>query len=84
MSRAAVFDGAGRVRIAEQTAELTSPRDAVLAVEACGICGSDVTSFRTGAYVSSGQVMGHEFLGRVVSAGPEAAVRVPATIRTTA
>ena len=76
MSRAAVFDGPGRVRIAEQTAELTSPRDAVLAIEACGICGSDVTSFHTGAYVSAGQVMGHEFLGRVVSAGPEAAVRV--------
>ena len=39
----------------------------VIAVEACGICGSDIHNWDTGAPV--GLIMGHEFCGRVVDPG---------------
>jgi len=43
--------------------------DIVIRVKACGICGSDLHSYTTGALVKPGQVMGHEFCGEVVAVG---------------
>jgi threonine dehydrogenase-like Zn-dependent dehydrogenase len=76
MSVSAIFQGPGRVDLTDRPVPAPGPLDAVIAVEACGICGSDLTSYRDGAYVSPGQVMGHEFLGSVVAAGSECRVRV--------
>ena len=45
------------------------PDDMLLKVIACGICGSDVHSYKVGAYVQPGQVMGHEFVARVEKIG---------------
>jgi threonine dehydrogenase-like Zn-dependent dehydrogenase len=43
--------------------------DVIVAVEACGLCGSDVHAVQNGAY-PAGHVPGHEFSGRIVAVGP--------------
>ena len=47
------------------------PEDVVVAVAACGICGSDLHTYLHGSFVEPGQVMGHEFVGEVVEAGAD-------------
>lgn len=42
--------------------------EVVLRVAACGICGSDLSCYKTGVF--SGAVLGHEFAGVVSSIGP--------------
>jgi threonine dehydrogenase-like Zn-dependent dehydrogenase len=76
MSLAAVFRSPGTVDVVDQPEPVLGPSDALLQVEACGVCGSDVASYRLGAYVSAGQVMGHEFVGVVVATGPESRIDV--------
>ncbi|MBB3042847.1 zinc-dependent alcohol dehydrogenase [Nocardioides soli] len=76
MSASVVFQGPGWVDLAERPVPEPGPSDAVIAVEGCGVCGSDLTSYRDGAYVSPGQVMGHEFVGAVVATGEECRVAV--------
>jgi threonine dehydrogenase-like Zn-dependent dehydrogenase len=44
------------------------PDDVVVAVDACGLCGSDVHSVQNGR-LTSGQVVGHEFSGRIAALG---------------
>ena len=46
------------------------PADVIVAVEACGLCGSDVHAVQNGN-CAPGQVLGHEFSGRIVALGPE-------------
>ncbi|MBU4610184.1 glutathione-dependent formaldehyde dehydrogenase [Achromobacter sp. GG226] len=51
---------------------LEHPRDAILKVSSCAICGSDLHLF--GGFMPSmkcGDVMGHEFMGEVVETGKE-------------
>lgn len=76
MSVSVVFQGPGRVDLDERPVPEPGPTDAVIAVEGCGVCGSDLASYREGAYVLPGQVMGHEFVGVVVAAGEECRVSV--------
>jgi len=52
---------------------LEHPRDAIIKVSACAICGSDLHLFDGFMpEMKSGDVMGHEFMGEVVDVGPEA------------
>jgi len=52
---------------------LEQPRDAIIKVSACAICGSDLHLFDGFMpEMKSGDVMGHEFMGEVVDVGPEA------------
>jgi len=44
------------------------PDDVVVAVEACGLCGSDVHAVQNGN-CAPGQILGHEFSGRIVALG---------------
>jgi (R,R)-butanediol dehydrogenase / meso-butanediol dehydrogenase / diacetyl reductase len=67
--RAAVFRGAGAIRAETVPAPICGAGDIVVAVGACGICGSDLHAFEHGLYVQPGQVMGHEFAGEVVQVG---------------
>lgn len=76
MSVSVVFRGPGQVDYDDRPVPVPGPSDAVIAVEGCGVCGSDLTSYRDGAYVSPGQVMGHEFVGTVVAAGERCRVTV--------
>ncbi len=67
--RAAIFQGAKRIDVADVPAGSVGTRDVLLAVEACGVCGSDLASYEHGHYVTTGQVMGHEISARVVAVG---------------
>lgn len=51
------------------------PDDALLRVEACGICGSDVESFQGVIRIPLPVVPGHEPLGRIARIGERAAKR---------
>jgi threonine dehydrogenase-like Zn-dependent dehydrogenase len=53
--------------------EIEQPRDAIIKVTSCAICGSDLHLFHN--YIPAmlpGDVMGHEMMGEVVEVGPEA------------
>ena len=67
--KAAVYEGVRTVRVRDVPDPAPSADDLVLRVRACGICGSDLHSYTTGAFVRPGQVMGHEFCGEVVEVG---------------
>jgi len=67
--QAAVYEGIRDIRIQAVPDPEPTPDDIVLRIEACGICGSDLHSYTTGAFVKPGQVMGHEFSGEVVAVG---------------
>jgi 2-desacetyl-2-hydroxyethyl bacteriochlorophyllide A dehydrogenase len=67
--KAAVYEGIRDIRIQTIPDPEPTPDDMVMCVKACGICGSDLHSYTTGAFVKPGQVMGHEFSGEVVEVG---------------
>lgn len=70
--RQAVYEGPRRIAVADREDPRLGPGDVLVAVEACGVCGSDVASYLHGHYVRPGQVMGHEAVGTIVDAGAEA------------
>ncbi|MGH3166409.1 MAG: zinc-dependent alcohol dehydrogenase, partial [Trebonia sp.] len=47
-----------------------APDEVVIQVEACGLCGSDVHTLQNGQ-AADGQILGHEFSGRLVALGRE-------------
>ena len=67
--KAAVFAGVRDLRIQTIADPEPTADDIVVRVQSCGICGSDLHSYATGAFVQPGQVMGHEFCGEVVEVG---------------
>lgn len=69
--KAAVFHGIEDIGVEEVETPRAGPADVVVAVAACGICGSDLHTYLHGSFVEPGQVMGHEFVGKVVEAGAE-------------
>ncbi|HEY0277685.1 MAG TPA: alcohol dehydrogenase catalytic domain-containing protein [Solirubrobacterales bacterium] len=66
--RAVEWEAPGRLRLTERPGPRAEPGQAVVAVAACGICGSDLHSYRDGWAARPGQVLGHEFVGTVVEA----------------
>ena len=46
------------------------PADVIVAVEACGLCGSDVHALQNGQ-PEPGAILGHEFSGRIVALGSD-------------
>ncbi len=70
--RAVTFQSPGEVAVQEvPEPELRSPDDAIVRVDASGICGSDLHIFHGRVPVEQGFTIGHEFVGTVLSAGPE-------------
>jgi (R,R)-butanediol dehydrogenase / meso-butanediol dehydrogenase / diacetyl reductase len=69
--RAGVFRGIRQVPIEDVPDPDPGPRDIVLDVKACGICGSDLHTYAQGLFAEEGQVMGHEFAGEVVHVGAQ-------------
>ena len=67
--QAAVFEGKRTICVRTMPDPEPTPDDIVIRVKACGICGSDLHSYTTGAFIKPGQVMGHEFCGEVVEVG---------------
>ncbi len=74
-NRAAVMTGRETIEIQERPVPSPERRQAVVRVEAVGVCGSDTAYFtvgRIGDYVVDGPlVLGHEAAGQVVSVGEE-------------
>ncbi len=70
--RAVTFQAPGEVRVDEvPEPELLAPDDAIVRVEASGICGSDLHIYHGRVQIEPGFVIGHEFVGEVIAAGDE-------------
>jgi len=69
--RAMVYAAPQDLRMEERPSPELGPRDAVLRIEACGICGSDVASYLHGHYAEPGQVLGHEVSALVEALGAD-------------
>src|SRR5436190_2106566 len=68
---AVTFQEPGRVEVEERPdPELQAPDDAIVRVEATGICGSDLHIYHGRVQIEPGFTIGHEFVGTVESAGP--------------
>jgi 2-desacetyl-2-hydroxyethyl bacteriochlorophyllide A dehydrogenase len=74
--RALTFQGPGEVRIEERpTPELAAPDDALVRIDATGVCGSDLHIYHGRLKIEPGFTIGHEYVGTVIDAG-EAVTRV--------
>jgi alcohol dehydrogenase len=70
--RAVTFQAPGEVRIEEKPdPQIGAADDAVVRVEASGICGSDLHIFHGRVPVEPGFTIGHEFVGTVLAAGDD-------------
>jgi 2-desacetyl-2-hydroxyethyl bacteriochlorophyllide A dehydrogenase len=70
--RAVTFQGPEEVRIEEKAdPEVLAADDAVIRVEASGICGSDLHIYHGRVPVEPGFTIGHEFVGTVLAAGED-------------
>src|SRR3954447_9609754 len=69
--RAAVFHGPGSLVVEDVPEPEAGPRDIVIGVQACGVCGSDLHMYAHGGTVAPGAVLGHEFAGEIVAVGAE-------------
>ncbi len=68
--RAVTFQAPGEVRLEERPEpELAAADDAVVRVEATGVCGSDLHIYHGRVQIEPGFTIGHEFVGTVVAAG---------------
>ena len=69
--RGLVLDGPGVIRLAGDLPEpaVVEATDAVVAVTAAGLCGSDLHPFQGRERVRPGVVQGHEIVGEVVATG---------------
>ena len=68
--QAVTFQAPGEVRVEERPEpELLDRDDAVVRVEATGVCGSDLHIYHGRVVIEPGFTLGHEFVGTVVAAG---------------
>ena len=68
--RAVTFQAPGEVRLEERPEpEPIEPDDAVVRIEATGVCGSDLHIFHGRVKIEPGFTIGHEYVGTVVAAG---------------
>ncbi len=70
--RAVTFQAPGEVQVDDvPEPELLASDDAIVRVEASGICGSDLHIYHGRVQIEPGFVIGHEFVGEVIAAGDE-------------
>lgn len=68
--RAVTFQAPGEVRIEEKAEpEIGSADEAIVRVEATGVCGSDLHIYHGRVAVEKGFTIGHEYVGTVVAVG---------------
>ncbi len=68
--RAVTFQSPGQLRVEERPVpEPIAADDAVVRVEATGVCGSDLHVYRGRIAMQPGFTIGHEYVGTVVEAG---------------
>ncbi len=70
--RAVTFQAPGEVRVEEKAdPEVSAGDEALVRVEASGICGSDLHIYHGRVPVEQGFTIGHEFVGTVLAAGED-------------
>lgn len=72
--RSAVFYGKHDLRVEESKKPEIGPKDVLIQVKACGVCGTDVHIYegdKGAAEVTPPTILGHEFSGVVVQIGAE-------------
>jgi threonine dehydrogenase-like Zn-dependent dehydrogenase len=68
--RAVTFQAPGEVRVEERPdPELENATDAIVRIEASGVCGSDLHIYHGRVKIEPGFTLGHEFVGTVLAAG---------------
>ncbi len=68
--RAVTFQGPGEVRVEDvPEPEISAPDEAIIRVEASGVCGSDLHIYHGRVAIEPGFVIGHEYVGTVIAAG---------------
>lgn len=63
--RAAFFVGMGKMEVREADRQPLPPDEARVRIHYCGICGSDLSLFKTGILSGPDKVLGHEVVGVV-------------------
>jgi 2-desacetyl-2-hydroxyethyl bacteriochlorophyllide A dehydrogenase len=70
--RAVTFQAPGEVRVSEvPEPELAGPGDAIVRIEATGVCGSDLHIYHGRVQIEPGFTIGHEYVGTVIAAGED-------------
>jgi 2-desacetyl-2-hydroxyethyl bacteriochlorophyllide A dehydrogenase len=70
--RAVTYQSPGEVRVEEKPdPEVGSPDEAVVRVEATGVCGSDLHLYHGRIQIEPGFTLGHEYVGTVVATGDD-------------
>jgi 2-desacetyl-2-hydroxyethyl bacteriochlorophyllide A dehydrogenase len=68
--QAVTFQAPGEVRVEDRPEpQLAARDDAIVRVEATGVCGSDLHIYHGRVVIEPGFTLGHEFVGTVVAAG---------------
>ncbi|MFX0064598.1 MAG: zinc-binding dehydrogenase [Candidatus Hermodarchaeota archaeon] len=68
--KAAMFHGAGDIRIEEVPNPVPGSGEVLIQPRYCGICGTDLSAWKYGLY-GSGVIIGHEFSGEIIGLGPD-------------
>jgi threonine dehydrogenase-like Zn-dependent dehydrogenase len=67
-----VYEGVGRIVIRDDLPKPSiKPDEVLIEVKYCGICGSDIESFKKSGMYGSGTIIGHEFSGIVIEVGTD-------------
>jgi 2-desacetyl-2-hydroxyethyl bacteriochlorophyllide A dehydrogenase len=70
--KAVTFQAPGEVRVDDvPEPQLTAAGEAIVRVEASGVCGSDLHIYHGRVAIEPGFVIGHEYVGTVVAVGDE-------------
>jgi 2-desacetyl-2-hydroxyethyl bacteriochlorophyllide A dehydrogenase len=68
--RAVTFQAPGEVRVSEvPEPEIADPGDAIVRIEATGVCGSDLHIYHGRVKIEPGFTIGHEYVGTVLAVG---------------
>lgn len=69
---AAVYDGTPEIKVVERARPAIKPNEALLRVEACGVCGTDLRILRAGHQripAGESRILGHELSGVIEDVG---------------
>ncbi|MFI4989319.1 MAG: alcohol dehydrogenase catalytic domain-containing protein [Solirubrobacterales bacterium] len=70
--RAVTFQAPGEVRVEDVAEpELLEPTDAIVRIQASGVCGSDLHIYHGRVKIEPGFTIGHEYVGTVTAIGEE-------------
>ncbi|HEV2980371.1 MAG TPA: alcohol dehydrogenase catalytic domain-containing protein, partial [Solirubrobacteraceae bacterium] len=70
--RAVTFQAPGDVRVSDvPEPQIADPHDAIVQIQASGVCGSDLHIYHGRVQIEPGFVIGHEYVGTVVATGEQ-------------